>query len=805
MGKFKRALFMLVSMLLCTQGLALFPLAAEGETYVFGVNAINGTRWENFICVYRGVPTTGQNIYGCNIVVDGNGRVIEKLAAMDPKGENLAVPQDGYVVSGIGDNGNKMFNSVNLGDKVLFDEYAMRVLFSASEINPFYDFTLTATGYNSVRGENTVIIYDKAGSKTGTNSYGCEAVVNGEGRIVSVGGNDNVVPRGGYVISVIKQADIMNLQNYFILGASCEKNGNSYTVKYSEEDLRFTAQYELDKVKAELEAAKKQFRLVDYEAVQGAIDAVNLEAIIDIASRNSVIKEIKAIKHMLIEEKSVETRAVWYEMSKDRTAEEIKKTVSMVKDGNFNELLIYVTSSKGTLVPIPDSIPFNKDPITESFDFLQHYVDECKAKGISLTVVIPVMSNSLADDKAEWLDATNTGEAGERFFSPANAEYRKAFMDYLRYIIDNYDIDGIQLDYIRYPGYFGGVESGYDDDTIALFEEKTGYGKDVVEEIGKQKEKHPQWSVWRNFKIQLINGWVEECYNLIKQTRPDIYVSAAVAEGMAAATYSQDFEAWVNGGYMDGIYPMTYHQGVNESTATLFNSFSTDKSYVVMGSGAYLGRTHQQLVSEVQSSLICGGSGVSYFEFNAMRDNGYFTFLAESLYKKEALPITGAKDKVVSALLSTAKNRIALYNGANAEEVKAVNISSSDKADIEKAVKDIEALISSEDAKWLLCDLKTAIRVLNMKADTNYTFVKGENGAIPPTEDEAPNDGSDVSSAESKSEAEADKSEAEGDEGKSNILLWAVIAVLAVVAVIAAVVLVKKQNDKKRNTWHPIG
>ncbi len=785
-----RLLFLLMAAVLLVQSMGICAFA-EGETYGFAVDSVNGIRWEEYICVYKDIPSTGQNIYGCNIIVI-NGVVTEKLSAGDERGEDLAVPENGFVVSGIGNNGTAMFNAVNVGDNAVFDEYGKRVLFSSGEIDPFTEYEIEITGYNDARYDNTVIIYNKAGETTGTNPYGCEAVVDKDGYVIAMGGNNSVIPQGGFVVSVIDNPDISDMLINFTIGAKCQITGNKVKVTYSAEELKRTAEFELDLIKQDFEAAKNQFRLVDHHAIRSAIDAVDIEEISTLEQRNDVIDQIKAIKPLLVEQKTVDTRSVWHDPT-ERTAEEIKATVEAAKAAKINEFIVYVNSSDGTLIPIPDHMPLDKDPIVKEFDLLQTYIDQCRANDMSIVVVVPVMSSNIAWTKKQWHDVTNTGEKGELFYSPANTEYRQAFMNYIRFILDNYDVDGLQLDYIRYSEYQEGfsVESGYDDATIALFEEKTGHGRDVVEAIGIKRENHRYWSVWRNFKVELINSWVEECYNIAKEIRPDIYVTAAVAESMGKEVYCQDYAAWLKGGYIDGIYPMTYNQGVNEYTINAFGRSITDKSFMVMGSGSFLSRDNEYIIDEVRNTAIYGGDGVAHFEWTAVRDLKYTELFANEIYTSDAIPLTADKTEVVTKLLETAEKRIKLYEGENADQVKALITKSTEKADIEKAVSDIKALVSESDGEYLLRDMDLALRVLNMNKDTSREFVKGAYGKydIKYEVSDSQDTSEEVPEVQSQPTTQSDSSVEDDSEG--NDITTYIIIGLAVLAAVLAGILVK--------------
>lgn len=761
----------------------------EAETIMYHVDSLNGTRWADLICVYKDVATTKQNEWGENVVVDSNGVVTQKIPGGDIAGKNLAVPDGGYVVSGTGDIGKAMYAAVEIGDKCFFDEYAMRVYFSKGEIDLFYTKTIQVTGYNETRWSNTVIIYDKSGEKTGTNPYGYEACVDKDGYIVSVGGNDNVVPEGGYVISVIESADISTVKLYFTVGAKCILKKTDVTAVYSEKELGKTVEMELEALKNDFEEAKKQYRIIDYSAAKSAIDSISVGDVSSLDERNSIISQIREAEKLLIEDRNVETRSVWYTVT-ETTSESVKKTVAEMKEAGINELVLSSNTARGTIVPIDtEKIPFKRDPVARRIDLLQEYIDECHANGISLVVLVPIMGNDLAEKYTEWYDVTNTGEKrDEIFYSPANEEYRKAMMDYIRYILTNYDVDGFQLDYIRYPQLFNGVDGGYDDATIALFKEKTGLGEDVVKAIGKQLEKHPKWSVWHSFKVELINSWVKEIYDIASELRPDVYVTAAVAANSGVSAYCQDPAAWIKGGYIDGIYVMSYEEGINMSTVGKFTEIGNDKSFLVMGCGAYLSITNESLVQQTVDSRKYGSDGTAYFEWGAVKDHGYTKVLNGSLFKEAAIPFTSNTDEAVNRLVASAKERIALYcQDADEETAKRLNEAisklSADKDAIKLAIESVNSL-AGDKAKYLVTDLDAALRAINMKKP-DFEFKK------PVVEDTS----SDVSEEASQESSEIVSEEIPSEQSESgNWWIYVVIAVAVVIVAAIAVIVIKKKK-----------
>ena len=62
--------------------------------------------------------------------------------------------------------------------------------------------TLPVSGVNAERGENGLVIYNRAyGRSTGTNPYGLEYVIR-DGRVAEINTNDSAIPTDGYVVSV---------------------------------------------------------------------------------------------------------------------------------------------------------------------------------------------------------------------------------------------------------------------------------------------------------------------------------------------------------------------------------------------------------------------------------------------------------------------------------------------------------------------------------------------------------------------------------------------------------------------------
>lgn len=755
--------------------------AAEEDTFVIPVDSVNGTRWEDTLVVYMDRATTGQNQWGWNVVVSADGKAVEKIEGGDTRGKDLAVPEGGFVVSGTDDKGRAIYENINIGDTVVFDEYGMRVLASAGEVNPFYETEIPFTGYNAPRYSQTLIIYNKAGTTTETNGYGYEVTVNAQGYVVSAGGNDSLVPEGGYVISAIEPADKDLLQAYCIPGARCEIVGKTVKVVYGAEMLASTVQNELNLLKEELSTAQAELRLIDYTAIQAKIDAVSPEGITTLAQRDAMLGEIKSIGRMMIEARTVEVRSVWY-VPLERKAEEIDATVSEMKRVGINQLCLGIISGGKSIVKVSGEHPFKWDSRLVRLDLVQAYVDACKKHDMELVLSVPIFHGQ--GHNTDWLTLTNRGVVGEeQFCSPANEEYCGYMMEYLEYIVRHYDIDGLQYDYIRYPYFDGATDYGYDEASVALFMKETGYDRSVVEGIASQLAAHPQWEEWVNFKISLIDRRVKEFSDMIREYRPDLYISAAIANDTAAANYCQDATHWVENGTVDGIYPMSYAEGIMQSATQRFSAFLDDKTFLVMGNGAYQSLTLDEMYLQVKQTALYGADGIAFFEWGAYVSHGYAEAFAETVYQSSALSFTQKESESIAALVETAKERLALWYSCQPtiDYTFPSELFEKDLQGIYDGLKDIS------DDPYLLQDIELALRIEKMSKEDK----KGGDYLLPIEKDET---SAETSEESVETVTSAEESVNETKPGKS-VLPWVVIGVLALAVVaVAAVILLRKKG-----------
>lgn len=358
-----------------------------------------------------------------------------------------------------------------------------------------------------------------------------------------------------------------------------------------------------------------------------------------------------------------EVRAVWlttlggldWPQTKANTPERInqqkKELLSILdkyKQAGINTVLLQ-TRVRGSVI-YPSAIEpwdlgltgqYGKDP---GYDPLQFAIEECHKRGMEIQawlVAIPLGKNSLVNGYGKQSVTRQHKElcirsGDEWFLNPGDPGTPAYLASIAKEITSNYNIDGINLDYIRYP-----------EDPHMLNDTKTfkKYGKGMSR------------ADWRR---QNITNCVRAIYKAVKELKPWVKVSSSpIGKYQDLPRFSsygwnshdkvyQETEKWFEEGIHDEIFPMMYFDGKH------FYPFAADwqeKSKgraVVPGLGIYfldktlknwpLSVIYRQI--GVTRDLHMGGQG--YFRSRFFTDNikGIYDYAQNRLYTHPALQPT---------------------------------------------------------------------------------------------------------------------------------------------------------------------
>lgn len=168
----------------------------------------------------------------------------------------------------------------------------------------------------------------------------------------------------------------------------------------------------------------------------------------------------------------------------------------------------------------------------------------------------------------DWANADRQGRAipagqDKPFLDPANPQVRQYLLRLYEEIITQYNVDGLQLDYIRYPfqNAASGRSYGYGTASRHQFQQRTGV--DPLELTPNDRE---LWLQWTEFRTEQVNSFVADTADHLRRIRPDIVLSAAVfamSEHERIQKLQQHWEVWAREGDVDMIVTMSYAQDTN--------------------------------------------------------------------------------------------------------------------------------------------------------------------------------------------------------------------------------------------------
>ncbi len=270
-------------------------------------------------------------------------------------------------------------------------------------------------------------------------------------------------------------------------------------------------------------------------------------------------------------------RAIWVTRSDYRSPADVTTILDNCRDAGFNTVLFQVRGN-GTafyaskLEPWADELG-GRDP---GWDPLALACREAHARGLALHAwvnVMPAWQGRRPPDNPEqlynkhpdwfWYDAAGqrqplvhtVGDDDRAWYvsvNPCLPAVRDYLVEVFRDLAARYDIDGLHMDYIRFPNepvIRGEQIPDYPRDprTLELFHQATGRTPDDDPEA---------WNQWRTEQVTLL---VSEIRDMLRRTRPDAALTAAVGPLREnALRHFQDGRTWMRERLVDGLFLMNY-------------------------------------------------------------------------------------------------------------------------------------------------------------------------------------------------------------------------------------------------------
>ncbi|MET2985532.1 hypothetical protein [Aureibaculum conchae] len=270
--------------------------------------------------------------------------------------------------------------------------------------------------------------------------------------------------------------------------------------------------------------------------------------------------------------------------------------------------------------------------------------------------------------KPEWYAINGKGESAfekpayashYKFLCPSKDSVYKFLADLYGSVADVEEVDGIHLDYIRFPDVIlaEGLWEKYDlvmdrefpeydycycDECVTDFKEKTDI--DI-----KEAEDPSQIQEWKQFRYDLITNMVNRLAEVVHAKNKKINAAVFPGPTIAKKLVRQEWNKW----NLDAVFPMNYNdfylkdaKWVGEMVKEEVASVNGKKPIY---SGLFItpfpgeradrpdpedhGLTPNEMVDAIEQSMINGAAGICLFNADRMTD-GHWEVFKDAIYKE---------------------------------------------------------------------------------------------------------------------------------------------------------------------------
>lgn len=319
-------------------------------------------------------------------------------------------------------------------------------------------------------------------------------------------------------------------------------------------------------------------------------------------SASDAKEEFALVYSLGIPVRKVEVRAIWLDRGSIvacRNESDIKKLIRNLAKTGFNVIFLETLNAG---FPIYPSMLLPQNPLINGWDPLKAAIEEAHENGIELHAWVWVFAvgntrhnlligkplqypGPIIEAKGRILSLTDIDSKlriesqPENWISPANKKATQFLLDVYSEIVRNYDVDGIQYDYIRFPFQKRETQVGFDFATKNEFLKDTGKLPTIDGPVNK---------MWKEWKAKKVSEFVKDTSSKLKQIKPNLKISVAVFgidRNLRLSQIQQDWETWLVNKWVDVAYPFYYSYTKDEIEIKLKNVRQSlnDRAIIIPG------------------------------------------------------------------------------------------------------------------------------------------------------------------------------------------------------------------------------
>lgn len=336
-----------------------------------------------------------------------------------------------------------------------------------------------------------------------------------------------------------------------------------------------------------------------------------------------------------------ETRAVWvatnfrldwppptFDQEKQKQA--LIDIFDDIKSKNLNTVF-FQAGINGTVLFKSSFDPFSPYITGEvnregTYDPLQFAIEHAHKRGLEIHAWINCIKcfggtelnilnnpNHISKRKPEWVIEDVRDGQKSYWLDPGLPEVREYLSDMIAEMVEKYDVDGVQLDFLRYPG--------------KNFEDEFSYN---VHGTGLSRDEYRRKNI--TDLVELINKKIKAVKHFVKLGVAPIGIfknENGITGWEGYSEVYQDSREWLKRGLVDYLAPQIYWGFDDNPHFGLVAKEWTENSFgrsIILGIGAYKPNVKSEINAMVQYARTIKAGGVAFFRYQNIKDVEFDSF-----------------------------------------------------------------------------------------------------------------------------------------------------------------------------------
>ena len=336
-----------------------------------------------------------------------------------------------------------------------------------------------------------------------------------------------------------------------------------------------------------------------------------------------------------------ETRAVWvatnfrldwppptFDQEKQKQA--LIDIFDDIKSKNLNTVF-FQAGINGTVLFKSSFDPFSPYITGEvnregTYDPLQFAIEQAHKRGLEIHAWINcikcfggtelnILNNPdhISKRKPEWVIEDVRDGQKSYWLDPGLPEVREYLSDMIAEMVEKYDVDGVQLDFLRYPG--------------KNFEDEFSYS---VHGTGLSRDEYRRKNI--TDLVELINKKIKAVKHFVKLGVAPIGIfknENGITGWEGYSEVYQDSREWLKRGLVDYLAPQIYWGFDDTPRFGLVAKEWTENSFgrsIILGIGAYKPNVKSEINAMIQYARTINAGGVAFFRYQNIKDVEFDSF-----------------------------------------------------------------------------------------------------------------------------------------------------------------------------------